>query len=215
MDILIGQRNDAHRPGVTGNREKIMTSTIMIGTKVMHGKIGRTITSLRGDNIVLDEVIETTVDAVSFDMPGMWVKGYYAAAVHRVSDAHGNWTEHEFICKDEIFYTDTQAIDFGEIHSPDLPLKEGHTLESKQGGYVQISEHTNGYTEYSRVISRQQFDYFNEPDNGDDYDPDAAYERHLEDRGWVAAAAQDEWEATRGCLDYWQAKAAAEGRMPD
>ncbi|WOL24272.1 hypothetical protein fHeYen801_062 [Yersinia phage fHe-Yen8-01] len=47
---------------------------------------------------------------------------------------------------------------------------------------------------------------------GNDEDPDAAYERHLENRGSQDAEHQDQWEAAHGCLDYWQAKAMAEGK---
>lgn len=46
----------------------------------------------------------------------------------------------------------------------------------------------------------------------DHSDPDAAYERHLENAGWQDAAHQDQMEAQMGCLDYWQAKALAEGK---
>lgn len=46
----------------------------------------------------------------------------------------------------------------------------------------------------------------------DHSDPDAAYERHLENAGWQDADAQDRWEAEHGCLDYWQSKALAEGK---
>ncbi len=46
----------------------------------------------------------------------------------------------------------------------------------------------------------------------DHSDPDAAYERHLENAGWQDQAHQDQVEAQRGCLDYWQAKAMSEGK---
>ena len=44
-----------------------------------------------------------------------------------------------------------------------------------------------------------------------DYDPDAAYERHLEDRGWEEAEAHDRWEAERGVIQFSDALAQSMG----
>lgn len=190
-------------------------TTAVIGNKVIYKKLGRTITDIRGDILVLDGTLEANIDAIILNMPGCWTKGYYAAAVFSVRDSRDNYKEHEFISRDELYSSDEEALNFGEIHSPVFELEDGQTLELKQGGYVVVTEYASGLILESGVISRQQFDYFNDPDQGDDYDPDAAYERHLEDRGWMDAAAQDEYEARMGCLDYRQAKAVAEGRIPE
>lgn len=39
-----------------------------------------------------------------------------------------------------------------------------------------------------------------------------AYERHLEDRGWMEAAAFEEWEASRGVVQFRDAMEAAARR---
>ena len=44
-----------------------------------------------------------------------------------------------------------------------------------------------------------------------DYDPDAAYERHLEDRGWQETEAHDRWEAERGVIQFADAYAQSMG----
>ena len=42
-------------------------------------------------------------------------------------------------------------------------------------------------------------------------DPDAAYERHLEDRGWAEAEAHDRWEADNGVIQFSDALAQSMG----
>lgn len=48
--------------------------------------------------------------------------------------------------------------------------------------------------------------------HSDPYDPDKAYEQHLENAGWQDQALQEQMEQQFGALDYWQAKAKAEGK---
>jgi hypothetical protein len=40
-----------------------------------------------------------------------------------------------------------------------------------------------------------------------------AYERHLEDRGWMEAAAFEEWEASRGVIPFHVAAEMADARL--
>lgn len=47
-------------------------------------------------------------------------------------------------------------------------------------------------------------------DCGDTYDPDAAYELHLETRGWAEQAAFEDWESRMGLISYEEARELAE-----
>ena len=72
---------------------------------------------------------------------------------------------------------------------------------------VMLNAALASFTEWKKETEDHLYEQF--ADHGN---PDAAYERHLEDAGWQDQALQDQMEAKMGCLDYWQAKAMAEGK---
>lgn len=72
---------------------------------------------------------------------------------------------------------------------------------------VMLNAALASFTEWKKETEDHLYEQF-----ADHSDPDAAYERHLENAGWMDQAHQDEMEARMGCLDYWQAKAMAEGK---
>lgn len=104
------------------------------------------------------------------------------------------------------------AMDWAEIHAPlfSADLSDIETC----GGYKQITYRDTGEVFECQPMSRVEHEYW-KSEADDNYDPDAAYERHLENAGWMDQAFQEQLEAQMGCLNYWQAKAVAEGRMPD
>ncbi|HAT3959741.1 TPA: hypothetical protein JD836_14535 [Citrobacter freundii] len=113
------------------------------------------------------------------------------------------------VCRDVICKTLEEAMDWAEIHAP-LTDDSMDTC----GGYLQVSTYDSGTVYEAQAMSRHEYDYC-KSEAEDNYDPDAAYERHLENAGWMDQAFQEQMEARFGCLDYWQAKAVAAGRMPD
>lgn len=72
---------------------------------------------------------------------------------------------------------------------------------------VMLNAALASFTEWKKETEDHLYEQF--ADHGN---PDAAYERHLENAGWMDQAHQDEMEARMGCLDYWQAKVMAEGK---
>lgn len=122
--------------------------------------------------------------------------------------------EMHFIHRDEFFATKEEAMDFAEIHAPITQLDPSRELIDECGGYLEVFTRDDGTEKECAPMSREEHDYW-EAQANDTYDPDAAYERHLENAGWLDQARQDDWEAAHGCLDYWQSKALAEGRLPE
>lgn len=113
------------------------------------------------------------------------------------------------VCRDVTCNSAVEAMDWAEIHAPITDLSADTC-----GGYLQVSTYENGEVFTAPACSRHEYDYWTS-EAEDDFDPDAAYERHLENAGWMDHALQDQMEAQLGCLDYWQAKALAEGKMPE
>lgn len=60
------------------------------------------------------------------------------------------------------------------------------------------------------LLSIEEQEYSDSQDHGSyDYDPDAAYERHLESAGYNEARAQEDWEAQKGIQSYEEAREEA------
>lgn len=76
---------------------------------------------------------------------------------------------------------------------------------------VMVNAALASFQEWFKECDEYAFDVM----GGNDPDPDAAYERHLENAGWMDQAHQEQMEAQFGCLDHWQAKALAEGKSLD
>lgn len=113
------------------------------------------------------------------------------------------------VCRETSCDTAEEAMDWAEIHAPITEL-DADTL----GGYIQVSTYADGTVFEAPACSRHEHDYWkSEAENN--YDPDAAYERHLENAGWMDQALQEQMEAQFGCLDYWQAKTLAQGGIPE
>lgn len=72
---------------------------------------------------------------------------------------------------------------------------------------VMLNAALKSFTEWHAEHAEHLYQMYN-----DQYDPDAAYEKHLENAGWQDQALQEQMEQQFGALDYWQSKALAEGK---
>lgn len=91
-----------------------------------------------------------------------------------------------------------------------------HRARAEEFGLVGVQHHHLSVAEVRACCSLTAGTYSVEEQEAADhhaeqsYDPDAAYERHLEDRGYWEARADEDREAAMGALSYEQARQEAE-----
>lgn len=94
-----------------------------------------------------------------------------------------------------------------EVHHHETVAKVRLCYARKDKGGVRSIEEAARLAEVFGRLDAEVAD-----DDSDGFDPDVAYERHLETRDWEEHQAHDEWEARMGMKSYEQAREEWEER---